>query len=80
MNRRLVIDSEPGHIEINYSTLSLREINRRIGALEMKYAASFERFSSSFSCSNASQDEMTDIMDWECLIEERAERRREPHT
>ena len=74
MSRRLVVSSEAGNYEIDYSTLSLREINHRIRALEKKYGTSFARFSGCFSCSDASQDEMTDVMDWECLVEEKAGR------
>ncbi|HEY3130371.1 MAG TPA: hypothetical protein VGL91_13005 [Acidobacteriota bacterium] len=75
MSRRLIIESsEQGRREIDYSSLSLREIDRRVKAYEKKYRTSFARHSKQFSCSDASPLEMTDIMDWEYLEQEKKER------
>lgn len=75
MKRKLTIDSsDEGHIEICYDALSIREINSRIRAYEKKYGMRFSRFLQNFSCASATPDEMTDQMDWECLIQERADR------
>ena len=77
MKRKLTIDSsDEGHIEICYDALSIREINSRIGAYEKKYGMSFSRFMQNFSCASATPHEMTDQMDWECLVEELADRMR----
>lgn len=72
MSRKLVIDDEHGHREIEYSSLSLREINQRIRTYETKYGVSFSRYYKGFSCSDATPDEMTDVMDWEFLVDEKA--------
>ena len=72
MSRKLVIDDEHGHREIEYSSLSLREINQRIRAYEAKYGLPFSRYYKSVSCSDATPDEMTDVMDWELLVDEKA--------
>ena len=72
MSRKLVIDDEHGHREIEYSSLTPREINQRIRAYESKYGSSFSCYYKNFSCGDATPDEMTDIMDWELLVEEKA--------
>lgn len=70
--RTLVIgSSERKRREINYTALSPREIDQRIGRYERKYRADFEAYDSRFSCSDATPQEMTDIMDWESLIQEK---------
>lgn len=77
MKRKLTIDSsDEGHIEICYDGLSIREINSRIRAYEKKYGMRFSRFLQNFSCASARPDEMTDYMDWECLVDELADRSR----
>lgn len=77
MKRKLTIDSsDEGRIEICYDALSMPEIDSRIGAYEKKYGMQFSRFLHNFSCDSATPDEMTDYMDWECLIQERADRLR----
>ena len=79
MKRKLTIDSsDEGHIEICYDVLSIAEINSRIRAYEKKYGMNFSRFLRGFSCDSATPDEMTDQMDWECLVEELADRMRTP--
>lgn len=75
MTRKLVIDdSETGRIEIRYDSLSPQEIVSRIRSYEKKYGMRFNKYSSGFSCDDASPDEMTDYMDWKQLTFERAER------
>jgi len=77
VKRKLTIDSsEEGQKEICYEGLSMPEIDSRIGAYEKKYGMPFSRFLESFSCDSATPDEMTDYMDWECLVDERADRLR----
>ena len=78
MSRKLVIDDEHGHREIEYSSLPPREINQRIRAYESKYGSTFSRYYKTFSCGDARPDEMTDIMDWELLIAEKATRMKMP--
>ena len=77
MKRKLVIDSsDHGRKEISYDSLSLHEIESRIRAYEKKHGVSFSRWVRDFNCDNASPEEMTDYMDWNILLKERAERRR----
>jgi hypothetical protein len=75
MSRRSVVEtSEGGRTEIDYSSLPGVEIESRIRAYEERYAATLRDYSLSFSCDAASPHELNDIMDWECLVEERDER------
>ncbi len=50
MSRKLVIDDEHGHREIEYSSLSLRDINQRIRAYETKYGSRFPTYYKQFEC------------------------------
>ena len=78
MNRKLVIDSsETGHIEICYDSLSMEEIEARIRAYEKKHGMPYSKYLETFCDHCVDPAEMRDDMDWECLIEERAERLRQ---
>lgn len=82
MIRRSVIQSsEHAPREINYSLLTLREIQKRIRVYEKKYGAPFAKYNKQFSCHDALPWEMTDIMDWEYLVQEKnaKERRNARH-
>ncbi len=59
MSRKLVIDDEHGHREIEYSALSMREINQRIRAYETKYGSPLFPYYKQFSCSDAPPDPPT---------------------
>ena len=73
--RKLVIESsDEGRTEICYDTLSVGEIESRIQRYEQKYGMPFAQFFAGFCSDSADPDEMTDYMDWEYLIEERADR------
>ena len=79
MSRKLVIDDEQGHREIEYSSLSLREINQRIRGYESKYGSSLSRFHKNHSCAETTPDEITDVMDWELLTKEKLLRTKTPN-
>ena len=80
MSRKLVINDQSGRREIEYSSLSTRQINQRIRAYESKYGLSFSRYYKNFSCADATPDEMTDVLDWELLVEEKALRAKTART
>jgi len=79
MIKKLFIESEGKRREIVYADLSLREINNRIRGYEKKYGSTFSKYFKTFSCDDASPDEMTDIMDWEYLLAEKVARVRTPN-
>ena len=77
MTRKLIVDdSDDGRTEIRYDSLPSGEIASRIRGYEKKYGMRFSKYLSSFSCDDATPDEMTDYMDWKQLTLERAERLR----
>jgi hypothetical protein len=75
MSRISVFESpETGRVVTDYSSLSLREIDKRIKVYQKKYGMPFTRYNRQFSCDEALPWETPDIMDWENLVEERAAR------
>lgn len=78
MIKKLVIEEDGKRTEIVYSDLSMRDINSRIRGYEKKYGTSFSNYFQTFSCDDARPDEMTDVMNWEYLVAEKAERMKTP--
>ena len=77
MSRHSVIESsENGRTEIDYSAMPEAEIERRIHGYHEKYGMTLTAYSRRFSCADAAPQEMLDVMDWDCLIRERDQRRR----
>ena len=74
MSKKLIIETNGMRTEIDYGSLSVSEIKNRIRAYEKKFGSSYSRFIKTFSCSDATPSEMTDVMDWELLLEEKARR------
>ncbi|MFC1715661.1 hypothetical protein ACFL6S_18485 [Candidatus Poribacteria bacterium] len=56
--------------EINYSELSADYIEKSIQGYEEKHGMSYTDFYSRFDCGEADMDELTDLLDWESLVEE----------
>ncbi len=73
MSIKLVIEENGKRTEIDYDTLSMAEIKSRIRSYEKKHGP-YHRFIKTYSCSDSTPDETTDVMDWECLIEEKTRR------
>ena len=75
MSRKLIIDSsETGHSEIDYSSLTQRQIDSRIRKYEKKYGMTLLEYRERHSCTEASPSEEDDLWDWDCLLAERGER------
>ncbi len=75
MNRKLLIETLEGSREIDYGSLSPGEIAKRISTYEKRFGLSFVQYSSHLSCEQIGPQEMTDVMDWECLEAELAARK-----
>jgi len=58
---------------IDYSTLTFREIQRRIKRYKQRFG-SYEDFLEGFDCDYASIDDFTVLMDWENLLQEKEKR------
>jgi len=69
MSRILAIRGTEGDREIDYSSLSLKEIQKRIKSYEKKYG-SFAKFLKSYDCESSSPEEYLTLIDWECLVNE----------
>ena len=72
MSKKLIVETNGKRTEIDYGSLSTPEIASRIRGYEKKFGSPYSRYIKSFSCDDARPDEMTDIMDWELLLEEKA--------
>lgn len=70
----LIIQDGDKKREINYSELSDDYIEKRIEEYETKHGKTFQKFYNGFDCGEASMDELTDLLDWESLVEERKAR------
>jgi hypothetical protein len=76
MSRHSLIESsENGRTEIDYSAMPEAEIKRRIHGYHEKYGMTLTAYSNRFSSAGATPQEMLDVMDWDCLIRERDQRR-----
>ena len=69
MSRVLAVRGTEGEREVDYSALSLKEIQKRIKGYERKYG-SFARFFRSYDCESSPPEEYLTLIDWECLLNE----------
>ncbi len=77
MSRVVIISGTEGEKRIDYSTLSPKEIARKVGAYQKQYG-SFRRFLHDYDCEfSPPQDYMT-LIDWESLRAEQKARKRSP--
>jgi len=69
MSRILAIKGTDGDREVDYSSLSLKEIQKRIKGYEKKFG-SFAKFFRSYDCESSAPDDYLTLIDWECLLYE----------
>lgn len=69
MSRILAIRGTEGDREVDYSALSLKEIQKRLKSYEKKYG-SFSKFLKSYDCESSPPEEYLILIDWECLLNE----------
>jgi hypothetical protein len=69
MSRILAIKGTEGEREVDYSFLSLKEIQKRIKVYEKKYG-SYPRFLKSYDCESSPPEDYLTLVDWECLTDE----------
>lgn len=77
MSRILAIKAADGEREVDYSLLSVKEIQKRIKSYEKKFG-SFAKFFRSYDCESSPPDDYVILIDWECLINE-LKNRKDPH-
>lgn len=69
MSRILAIKGTDGDREVDYSSLSLKEIQKRIKSHEKQFG-SFAKFFRSYDCESSAPDDYLVLTDWECLLNE----------
>lgn len=74
MSRILAIRGTEGDREVDYSSLSLKEIQKKIKSYEKRYG-SFVKFLRSYDCESSSPEEYIILIDWECLLNETKSRK-----
>ena len=69
MSRILAIRGTEGEREVDYSALSLKEIQKRIKAYEKRHG-SYPKFLKSYDCESSPPEDYLILVDWECLVDE----------
>jgi hypothetical protein len=69
MSRILAIKGTDGDREVDYSALSLKEIQKKIKSYERKFG-SFTKFFRSYDCESSAPNDYLTLIDWECLLNE----------
>ena len=74
MSRILAIKGTEGAKEVDYSTLTVKELQKRIKDYEVKFG-SFAKFLRGYDCESSAPDDYLTLIDWECLLNELKGRR-----
>jgi len=74
MSRILAIKGTEGEREVDYSTLSPKEIQKKIKGYEKRYG-SFAKFFKSYDCESSPPEDYLTLIDWECLLDEQKGRK-----
>lgn len=75
MSRILAVKGPEGEREVDYSVLSLKEIQKKIKQYEKRFG-SLSKFVRQYDCESSPAEDYLTLMDWECLLEEQKSRRR----
>ena len=75
MSRIVVIRGTQGERRIDYSTLSPKEIDKRVRAYQKQYG-SFRRFLHGYDCESSPPEDYVTLVDWESLLAEQKARKR----
>jgi hypothetical protein len=75
MSRILAVKGPEGKRELDYSTLSARDIDKKIKVYEKKYR-SFSKFLRQYDCESSPPEDYVTLIDWECLLDEQKSRKR----
>jgi len=70
VSRRSIVISSEGRSEVAYGQLPVEDLEHRMGEYERKYGWPLESFAIGVSCDTAGVHELSDLMDWESLVEE----------
>jgi hypothetical protein len=74
MSRILAIKGTEGEREVDYSALTLKEIQKRIKGYEKQHG-SYAKFLRGYDCESGLPDDYLTLIDWECLLSEMKSRK-----
>lgn len=74
MSRILAIKGPDGEKKVDYSSLSPKEIQKRIKDYERRHG-SYAKLLRTYDCESGSAEEYLTLIDWECLLEEQKSRK-----
>jgi hypothetical protein len=69
MSRILAIKGTKGEKEVDYSALSLKEIQKRLKDYERQHG-SYTKFLRGYDCESGTPEHYVILIDWECLLTE----------
>lgn len=69
MSRILAIKGDDGEREVDYSSLTLKEIHRKLKSYEKRHG-SYARFLRTYDCESSPAEDYLTLIDWECLLNE----------
>jgi hypothetical protein len=75
MSRILAIKGSEGQREVDYSALTLKEIQKKIKQYEKKFG-NLSKFMRQYECESSPAEDYLILIDWECLLEEQKSRKR----
>ena len=74
MSRVLAIRGTDGEKEVDYSSLPVKEIQKRITRYQKKYG-SYAKFLRNYDCESSPPEDYLTLIDWECLLDEQKSRK-----
>ena len=74
MSRILAIRGDEGEREVDYSSLSHKEIQKKIRAYEKRHG-SYAKFLRTYDCESSRAEDYLTLIDWECLLNESSGRK-----
>jgi hypothetical protein len=69
MSRILAIKGTEGEREVDYSALSLKEIQKKLKDYEKQHG-SYTKFLRGYDCESGTPEDYLILIDWECLLAE----------
>ena len=74
MSKILAVKGTEGQKEVDYSSLSSKDIDKKLKAYEKRFGA-FAKFLRHYDCESSPAEDYLTLIDWECLLEERKSRK-----
>ena len=75
MSKIVAIKGSSGEKELDYSTLSHKEIEKNIKVYEKRFG-SLAKLRRQYDCESSPAEDYLTLLDWECLLDEQKNRKR----